>query len=449
MDGKIYIRRSGEAGGEGFGMRAAILAGGRGTRIGKLYPEIPKPMIPVCGKPILQWQVESLAAQGISDITLIVGYKSDAVKQHFGDGKNFDARINYIAENNPLGTGGALSLLPREDTLILFGDVYCDMDFSRFIAFHRKLKAEITLFVHPNSHPYDSDIVVTDSDNRVTTWKSKKDKQRGELRNLVNAGLYVFSVGALPVGETVKRDLDHNLIIPRLAEGKVYAYRSTEYVKDMGMPERLRNVELDIDSGASVARSLRNKQRAVFIDRDGTLNEENGLVTSPEQLRLIPGTAEAIRTLNKSPFLVICITNQPVVARGDVSFEGLNAIHARLDTVLGNDGAYLDDLLFCPHHPDKGYKGEVQKYKTDCECRKPKPGMLLEAAKRYNIDLSRSYMIGDSTSDVAAGQTAGCKTIGVRTGRALEDGKREVLPDAVFDDLLCAVKLLIKTQDNS
>ena len=425
-------------------MRAAILAGGRGTRIGGLYPGIPKPMIPVCGKPILQWQVESLSAQGISGITLIVGYKSDAIKQHFGDGKSLGAQIDYIAEDEPLGTGGALPLLPREDTLILFGDVYCDVDFSRFMAFHREAKAEITLFVHPNSHPHDSDIVVIDSENRVIAWKSKKDKQRGELRNLVNAGLYVFSGGALPVGETVKRDLDHDLIIPRLGGGKVYAYRSTEYVKDMGTPERLRSVEFDIDSGAAAARSLRSRQRAVFIDRDGTLNEENGFIASPEQLRLIPGTAEAIRTLNKSPYLVICITNQPVIARGDVSFDDLDAIHARLDTLLGGAGAYLDDLLFCPHHPDKGYEGEVRKYKTVCECRKPKPGMLFEAAKRYNIDLSRSYMIGDSTADIAAGQAAGCKTIGVRTGMALSDGKYEASPDAVCDDLSAAVRFLIQ-----
>jgi histidinol-phosphate phosphatase family protein len=144
--------------------------------------------------------------------------------------------------------------------------------------------------------------------------------------------------------------------------------------------------------------------------------------------------------LNASPYLAVCVTNQPVIARGDVSFESLDTIHARLDTLLGNEGAYLDDLLFCPHHPDKGYEGEVAEYKTDCECRKPKPGMLLEAAKRYNIDLSQSYMIGDRTADIAAGKAAGCRTIGVRTGEGLRDGKCAVTPDAVCGDLAAAVR---------
>jgi histidinol-phosphate phosphatase family protein len=147
--------------------------------------------------------------------------------------------------------------------------------------------------------------------------------------------------------------------------------------------------------------------------------------------------------LNASPYLAVCVTNQPVIARGDVSFEGLDAIHARLDTLLGDEGAYLDDLLFCPHHPDKGFDGEAAEYKTDCGCRKPKPGMLLEAARRYNIGLTCSYMIGDRTADIAAGRAAGCKTIGVRTGTALADGKYETAPNRVCEDLPDAVRWIL------
>ncbi|MCL2153221.1 MAG: sugar phosphate nucleotidyltransferase, partial [Oscillospiraceae bacterium] len=352
-------------------MRAAILAGGTGTRIGTLYPDIPKPMIPVIGKPVLQWQIESLTAQGINDITLIVGYKADVIQSHFRNGEAFCARINYIVEAEPLGTAGALVLLPKEDTLILFGDIYCEVDFVRFESFHKQKHADVTLFVHPNSHPHDSDIVVTDTDSRVTAWKSKKDNNRGELRNLANAGLYIFSGNSLPIGTAVKKDLEHDLIIPALPSSKVYAYRSTEYVKDMGTPERLEAVENDIDSGMAVERNLRNKQRAVFLDRDGTINKYCGLIVSPDQLELISGAAEAIRLLNKSLFLAICVTNQPVIARAMATFPELDAIHARLDTLLGQEGAYLDDLFFCPHHPDKGYPEEIPEYKIICECRKP------------------------------------------------------------------------------
>lgn len=426
-------------------MRAAILAGGKGTRIGQRFPDLPKPMIPVAGKPLLQHQVELLARQGITDITLIIGYKSEIIQKHFGDGAAFGARIDYIIEDKPLGTGGALSLLPREETLILFGDIYLDIDFRRFIRFYKEKQAGIALFAHPNSHPQDSDILVADGNARVLAWKSKKDGKRGELRNLVNAGLYVFSRDALPEGDAVKRDLEHDLIVPMIPEGRAFAYRSTEYVKDMGTPERLDTVSQDIGSGAAAARNLKNRQRAVFLDRDGTINEENGFVTGPEQIQLIPGSAEAIKRLNRSPFLVICVTNQPVIARGDVTFDGLEAIHACLDTLLGREGAYMDDLFFCPHHPDGGFAGELPEYKTNCSCRKPEPGLLLQAAERYNIDLRRSYMIGDRTSDIAAGRTAGCMSIGLRTGAALTDGKYDA--DAVCDDLLHAVDW-IRSREN-
>jgi histidinol-phosphate phosphatase family protein len=259
------------------------------------------------------------------------------------------------------------------------------------------------------------------------------------LRNLVNAGVYVFAGECLPGGASVKRDLERDLIAPLIDAGRVFAYRSTEYVKDMGTPERLKAAEQDIRSGAARARNMQNRQRAVFVDRDGTINEECGFIDAPDQIRLLPGAAEAIRSLNRSPFLTVCVTNQPVVARGLVTPKELDGIHARLDTLLGEKGAYLDDLFYCPHHPDKGYPEEIPAYKTDCECRKPKPGMLLAAAERYNIDLSRSYMIGDSTADIAAGRAAGCTAIGVRTGMGLADGKYRVDADRILSDLREAV----------
>jgi D-glycero-D-manno-heptose 1,7-bisphosphate phosphatase len=403
------------------------MAGGKGTRIAEYYPDLPKPMIPLCGKPLLEWQVRSLVKQGFRTITLIIGFKADVIKDYFGNGEKFGAAIGYIVEDSPLGTGGALALLPENNTLILFGDVYCEVDFNRFIDFHNAKKADITLFAHPNNHPRDSDIIITNDDNRILKWASKKDTNRGELRNLVNAGLYVFSANSLRSGEAVKRDLEQDIIIRKLNNGKVYAYHSTEYVKDMGTPERLSQVERDIESGIAAARSLRNKQKTIFLDRDGTINVCDGFVMKREQLRLIDGAAEAIRRINQSEYLAVCVTNQPVIARGDVTFDELNAIHARLDTLLGEQGAYLDDLLFCPHHPDRGFEGERADCKIDCDCRKPKPGLLLQAAKRYNIDLTQSYMIGDSDRDIGAGQAAGCKTIRVDDNNSILNAVEQIL----------------------
>lgn len=278
-------------------MRAAILAGGKGTRIEGIYPDLPKPMFPIAGKPLLQHHIEALALQGIKQITLTVGYKADVIRNHFGDGKNFGVHIDYIVENEPLGTGGALALLPREDTLIILGDVYFDIDLEKFIHFHKEKQASITLFAHPNSHPQDSDILVTDEQCRVTAWKSKNDKQRGDnLPNLANAGLYIFSECALPVGEAIKRDLDHDLILKAIPEGKVFAYNSPEYVKDMGTPERFAAVEKDVQSrkrkrviilggglaGISLAYFLQEKPGIASIDILEKENEPGGLCRSFE-----------------------------------------------------------------------------------------------------------------------------------------------------------------------
>ena len=128
-------------------------------------------------------------------------------------------------------------------------------------------------------------------------------------------------------------------------------------------------------------------------------------------MQLIGGVSEAIKKINSSGFLVIVITNQPVIARGEVSFEELEEIHNKMETLLGNNGAYLDDIFYCPHHPDKGFEGERPELKLDCECRKPKTGLFMQAAKKYNIDLANSWMVGDTLLDMEAGKNAGCSVV--------------------------------------
>ena len=157
------------------------------------------------------------------------------------------------------------------------------------------------------------------------------------------------------------------------------------------------------------ARNLSHKQKCVFLDRDGTLNKLNGFITKPDDFELLPGAAEAVRLINKSGYLAIVVTNQPVIARGDCTFEELAVIHNKMETELGKAGAFIDALYFCPHHPDKGFAGERAEYKCQCKCRKPAIGMLLQAAEDFNIDLTQSYMAGDSKSDILAGVSAGCE----------------------------------------
>lgn len=389
------------------------MAGGKGTRIKDINSEVPKPMIPVLGKPILQYQLEALRSQGIGEIVLVIGYLGNVIKDYFSDGNKFGVNIEYIEEKEPLGTAGALYLLKnriKDDFLLLCGDLIFDIDIKKFYEAHKHYGGEVTLFTHPNSHPYDSGIIIADRDNRVCDWLHKEDK-RLWYRNRVNAGLHMMSSAVFErFHELKKRDLDREILKPLIPEGKLFVYDSPEYVKDMGTPDRYFSVTEDIRSGKVSAKNLSRKQRAVFLDRDGTINRYVGFLTEIGQFELIGGVSEAIRRINESGYLAIVVSNQPVIARGETSVEELEEIHNKMETLLGADGAYLDAVYYCPHHPHRGYPGERTEYKVDCDCRKPAAGMLFRAAQRFNIDLSASWMIGDSENDILCGKNAGCKT---------------------------------------
>ena len=403
-------------------MKAVIMAGGKGTRIASVARDIPKPMIPIEGRPVLEHELECLREQGFTDIILTVSHLGHVIMDYFGDGsgispatgKPFGVKIEYFMEAEPLGNAGALFRLKdklTEDFLLLNADAIFDIDFGRFVTWHREKGGLATLFTHPNSHPYDSGLILADEDGAVRQWLTKEDARPQWYRNRVNAGLHVLSPALLEKQpDTPKIDLDRQLLKPLAGTGKMYCYDSPEYVKDMGTPERYECVCRDYAAGLVRARNLRNKQRAIFLDRDGTINRYVGFLRDIEQFELLPGAAEAIRRINASGYLAIVITNQPVIARGEVTREQLREIHDKMETLLGREGAYVDAIYYCPHHPHRGYPGEVAELKIDCDCRKPKPGLLLQAAEDYNIDLTKSWMIGDSQSDMQAGEAAGCKT---------------------------------------
>ena len=411
-------------------MTAVIMAGGKGTRVASVNSQIPKPLLPVAGKPVLLHEIECLRRQDITDIILVVGHLGEQIVNYFGDGRDFGVHIEYFREETPLGTAGALYHLKarlRDDFLLLNGDLIFDVDFARLMAFHKAHEAMVTLLVHPNDHPYDSGLVIADDNGRVRGWLTKED-ERTWYKNCVNAGLHVLSPRLLEKLQTPRKtDLDRELIRPLIPTGEVYAYRSPEYVKDMGTPERIAAVERDIRSGLVQRKNLREKQRAVFLDRDGTINKYVGFLRDIGEMELRPGAAEAIQMIDRSGYLAIVVTNQPVIARGEVTWDELDDIHRKLETLLGREGAYVDDIFVCPHHPDRGFAGERPEYKIDCDCRKPKPGLLLQAAEKYNIDLAESWMVGDSDSDIQAGEAAGCRTVKLGGGMTLLDAVKVIL----------------------
>ena len=396
------------------------MAGGRGTRISELFPDIPKPLISIQDIPVLEREIISLRDQGFTEIILTIGYMAEKIKSYFGDGSKLGVNISYFVEDKPLGNAGALFFLDlKEDFLLLNADAVFDVDFNRMVEFHEKHGGLVTLFTHPNSHPYDSALIIAGENGEVEKWLAKEDERPEYYKNRVNAGLHIISPKVLEmsvikkedIGDGKKIDLDRQILKPLCGTGEMFCYDSPEYVKDMGTPERFRAVEKDYKKGIVSAKNLKNKQKAIFLDRDGTINKYVGFLRKEEEFELIDGVAEAVKRINQSGYLAIVVTNQPVIARGEVTFEGLETIHNKLETLLGKEGAYLDGIYFCPHHPHKGYEGEVKELKIECDCRKPKAGMLLKAAEDFNIDLSESYMVGDCENDIKAGNAAGCKTV--------------------------------------
>lgn len=428
-------------------MKAVIMAGGKGSRIASVAKDIPKPMLNIGNKPVLEHIIECLGSQGYREIIITVSYHADRIIDYFGDGskespvtgKSFDVHIEYYIEQEPLGNAGALFQLRdrlTEDFLLLNADSVFNVNFDRFIAYHKKKGGLVTLFTHPNSHPYDSSLIIADENGMVRQWISKEDKRPVYYRNRTNAGIHILSAKILDNVEItdMRVDLDRQILKPLTGTGKMFVYDSPEYVKDMGTPERYEAVCRDFESGKVQGKNLKNWQKAVFLDRDGIINKYVGFLRDIDDFELLPGVSDAIKKINMSGYLAIVVTNQPVIARGEVTFEQLETIHNKMETLLGKQGAYLDAVYFCPHHPHKGYEGERAELKIDCECRKPKPGMLLKAAEDFHIDLSESWMIGDSENDMLAGIAAGCRTV-------LIHGKAEnVRPDAMADSLNQFVK---------
>jgi len=427
----------------------AILAGGRGTRLAARSGDLPKPMVPIMGKPVLQHLIELCKNHGFTDIALLVQYRHEKISNYFKDGSAFGVNLTYVIEDEPRGTSGALrdALSQLADRfLVMYGDTFMDVDLRRLWSEHEGSGAAGTLFLHPNDHPQDSDLVEINADGSIRAILPYPHPEGREARNLVNAALYVLErAGLEEVTPVVGRADIAKQMFPRMLElgYPLHGYVSPEYIKDMGTPERLDKVERDLVVGLSERRSNRQLRSAVFLDRDGTINREVGHLKSLDQLELLPGVSRAIRRLNFSGKLAVVITNQPVIARGDIGIEELNRIHARLDSQLGDGGAYLDGLYFCPHHPDKGFAGEVLELKGPCKCRKPETGLIDQACGDLGINRKGSWMVGDATSDIEVGRRSGLRTVLLRSGHAGGDGKHIIRPDYVAPDLEEAVDWIL------
>jgi len=431
----------------------AIIAGGKGQRLGKLFPDLPKALVPIGGKPVLAHQLELAAGCGVTAVTILAGHLSGKIADFVGDGSAFGVKAQIFVEIEPLGSAGALvqhlEALP-EHFFVFYGDVMAAVDLTRMSQFHLDCKADFTCLVHPNDHPLDSDLLEVAENGRLTAIHAYPHPPGRDFANLVNAALYVVRRDALRswLGPAKSLDFTKDVMADLLDAGaRVFAYRSSEYARDMGTPKRLKQVEADWQAGKiDIAQSGRQRP-AVFLDRDGTLNVEKDGVCRPQDLEIFPGVAEALIALRHAGFSLVVLTNQPIVARGEATEAELAAVHRRLEWELGKAGAYLDGIYVCPHHPDRGFPGERADLKIACDCRKPATGLVERASRELGIDLSRSWMIGDQTRDVELAGRAGLRSILVRTGAAGRDGKFQCVADYVAPDLKRAVAFILSEQE--
>lgn len=457
--------------------QAIILAGGKGTRLKDRLGDLPKPMIPVAGRPLLEHQVELGRMHGFTDFVFFVHHRADLIEAHFGDGSQRGVRIRYVHEQEPLGTAGAVLAgfeQVSERFVVLYGDTMVNVDLTRLWQAHEQSCAGGTLLLHPNNHPLDSDLVEVDASSRVVAFHNRPHAPGVWRQNLVNAGLYVLEKRALepfrnadrrgelhepPTSDSRDRSgtrvtrpsgvLDFGKdLFPAMLRGGAFllGYNSPEFIKDIGTPERYDRVCAQFASGAIQRSSLATPQRAVFLDRDGTLIEEVSELglTSPDQVRLLPGAADAVHRLNEAGWRAVLVTNQPVIAKGLCTEAELQVIHNKLETLLGMEHGFLDRIYFCPHHPKKGFAGERADLKIECDCRKPKTGMIQHAVRDLSIDLAQSWLIGDTTTDLQTAKNAGLRSILVGTGHGGKDGKHEAEPDFACATLLEAASLLLK-----
>ncbi len=398
-------------------------------RLLPLTKNLPKPLIKIGQKPVIEHQIILLKKYGLKDVWILSGYLGEKIEEYLKDGRKWGIKLHYLQEEEPLGTAGALKQLEgkiKNDFLVFSGDVMMNFDVKRFISWHRQKKDSFASFiVHSNDHPFSSDLVEVDFENRVVSLLSRPHPPERIFRNLSIASVFIFSPGIfkyIPAGK--KTDFEKDILpLVLTAKEKAYAYSSPEYFRDIGSLERLEAVRKDYLSEKIKKFSLKNKRPAIFLDRDGVINEEVDQLCRIEDLSVYDFAGPAIKKINEAGYLTILATNQPMLAKGFMTEKELNEIHKKLETELGRQGAKIDAIYYCPHHPENGFPGEIPGLKIRCNCRKPATGLIQQAAKDFNLDFKNSCLIGDSSIDAKTAENAKIKFIGVKTGYACKDDK--------------------------
>lgn len=386
--------------------QAVVLVGGRGTRLGSLTRDTPKPLLDIGGRPFLDILVNQLARHGFSRITFLAGFAAEKISDYAGSKHVRGTAIEVIREDAPLGTAGCLinAMANLEETfLVMNGDTYFDINLLGLLdVFSDDAEAALALREVSDVSRYGS--VRTDSHWRVTVFSEKSGSGRGYISSGI-ATLKRSALAGLPSGYTM---LEQD-VFPRLAaEGRLYAKPFRGEFIDIGLPETY----------AAAPDILSNAERrpAVFLDRDGTLNRDEGYTYRPDDLIWIGDAIAAVRLVNDAGFYAFVITNQAGVARGYYDEADVLRFHRAMQQNLRQAGAHFDDIRYCPHHPE----GVHAAYSKTCACRKPNTGMLRSLFDTWSIDLERSVLVGDQEKDRVCAETLGIPFIQATAGKLSE-----------------------------
>ena len=402
--------------------QAVILCGGKGTRLGEQFSQVPKPLVPVAGVPLLDRILESAANAGIRRVILAAGHLGEQIAARYANDNPWGLAIFTHIESQPLGTAGCLHEIADqldENFLLLYGDVFLDFDLAALIAQHTREHPIATVLVRQSDHPHDSDLAeLRPGTDHVSRFLPKASREpSGVYQNCANAAVYGCSRKLLDyIAKDVSSDIATHVFPAVLAAGgeiRGHWLEETGYVKDMGTPARLLEVERFWRRKllATEARQAPRKIRAVILDRDGVILRDHGPSVDPEAIEFMPGALAGLADLASQGLICLVATNQPWIARGQLRTEQLEAVHTRMQQQISAHGGALQEIIYSPFHPETHHGEGIPELRRSSECRKPRPGMLFELMERHHLHPAETVMIGDSKADLLAAHNAGTRSI--------------------------------------
>ena len=372
--------------------QAVIFAGGYGKRLAPFTDTNPKPMYPIEGKPYIEHLILQIKSFGISEVVMLLGYLPEKIMDYLGDGSKYGMTFHFVVTDVECETEKrilAANDLLQEHFLMMYCDNYCPVDYERLVDDYFTNNALIQITAYANRDGYTKNNLKIAEDGQVVNY----DKKRlSEGLQEVDIGYAIINKSVLNLTDDENNNFEAIVYPQVVLQERMYATITEHRYYSIGSFERI-----------ELTKAFFKNQKFVFLDRDGTLNvrpPKACYVEKPEDFVWLEGAKEAVKKLNDNGYLVILISNQPGIARGNLTEKTLEEIHEKMKSDLERIGAHIDAIYYCPHNWDDG-----------CFCRKPKPGMLYMAQRDYSLNLTKGFLIGDDERDIEAGESARVKSI--------------------------------------